>query len=92
MCPNRTNDTVGSKSIRVVTTKATKKGFTVALAANGVSPAVIIFKEKGGKLGPPVSSHCSIQVMGSTNGWMTAISTILGYIPSMALTWQCDTL
>lgn len=35
MPPNRTNHTVGSKNVRIVITKAMKKGFTVALAANG---------------------------------------------------------
>ena len=55
MCPNRTNDTVGSKSIRVVTTKATKKGFTMALAANGAGENLLLYKylkRNGGKLGP----------------------------------------
>lgn len=78
MAPNRTNDTIGSKSIRIMTTKATKKGFTVALAANGAGeklPALIVFKEKGGKLGPRVSQSLeyppNVKVMASTNGWMT---------------------
>ena len=35
MAPSRTNDIVGKRSIRIVSTKATKKGFTVALAAKG---------------------------------------------------------
>ena len=46
MAPNRTNHTVGSKCVRIVTTKASKKGFTVALAANGAGEklsALIIF-------------------------------------------------
>ena len=79
MAPNRTNNTVGSKTVRIVTTKASKKGFTVALAANGAGeklPALIIFKERGGKLGPRVSKLLTIppnvKVMATRNGWMTA--------------------
>lgn len=69
----------GTKSIRITTTKSTKKGFTVALAANGAGeklPALIIFKEKGGKLGPRVSKSLSfpanVRVTATTNGWMTS--------------------
>lgn len=79
MVPTRTNDSIGRKSIRIVSTKATKKGFTVALCANGAGekvPAVIIFKENGGKLGPRVREkiNCppNVLVMASTNGWMTS--------------------
>ena len=79
MAPNRTNHTVGSKTVRTVTTKASKKGFTVAPAANGTGeklPALIIFKERGGKLGPCVSKLLTIppnvKVMATRNGWMTA--------------------
>ena len=63
MAFNRTNHTVGSKTVRIGTTKASKKGFTVALAANGAGeklPALIIFKEKGGKLGPRFSKLLTI--------------------------------
>eukprot|EP00731_Ephydatia_muelleri_P018609 Em0011g649a len=79
MPPNRTNHAIGSRSIRIANTKAAKKGFTVALAAYGCGvklPALIIFKEKGGKLGPRVSKSLTIpsnvRVMASANGWMTS--------------------
>ena len=69
---------VGKHSIRIVSTKA-KKGFTIALAAkdNGDKlPALVIFKERGGKLGPRVRQSLAIpdnvHVTASTNGWMTA--------------------
>ena len=48
---SRTNNIRGSRTIRIKTTRAEKKGFTVALAAtaSGVKfPAVIIFKERRG--------------------------------------------
>ena len=78
MVPNRTNDLTGSKTIRIVSTKAKKKGFTVALCANGAGeklPVLMIFKEKGGKLGPRVSKTLTlppnVAVTASQNGWMT---------------------
>lgn len=49
MPPNRTNDILGTKSICIVSMKATKKGFTVTLCTNGMGEklsAFIIFKEK----------------------------------------------
>ena len=55
-----------------------KKGFTVALcalAAGEKLPAYIIFKERGGKLGPRVSAALTfpdnVEVSASINGWMT---------------------
>ena len=73
------NHSKGRKFLRVTSTKATKKGFTVALCANGAGEklaALIIFKEKGGKLGPRVSKDLTfppnVQVTASTNGWMTS--------------------
>lgn len=74
-----TNDVTGKQSIRVVSTKATKKGFTVALAAKGCGeklPALVIFKERGGQLDPRVKQSLviptNVKVTASTNGWMTA--------------------
>ena len=54
-----TNNKKGEKTICIKTTRAEKKGFTVALAAtaSGVKlPAVIVFKEQGGSLGYRVRS------------------------------------
>ena len=51
MLPKRTNIKKGAKTVRIKTTRAEKKGFTVALAAmaDGTKlPAVIIFKERSG--------------------------------------------
>ena len=51
MPPNRTNNKKGEKTVRIKTTRAEKKGFTVALAATAAGeklPSVIIFKEHGG--------------------------------------------
>ena len=70
---------MGKHSIRIVSIKAKKKGFTVALTAKGNGeklPALIIFKERGGQLGPRVrqSLHIptNVKVNASVNGWMTA--------------------
>ena len=51
MMPLRMNDIIETKSVCIPSTKATKKWFTVALAASGSGeklPALIIFKEQGG--------------------------------------------
>lgn len=79
MTPSRTNDVTGKRSIRITSTKAKKKGYTVALAARGSGekfPALIVFKERGGQLGPRVRKslveHSNVRVSASTNGWMTA--------------------
>ena len=78
MPPSRTNSKKGEKTARIKTTRAKKKGFTVALAAAADGkklPAVIIFK-KGGALGARVKSKlkvpANVGVRASTNGWMTA--------------------
>ena len=57
MPQNRTNARRGGSTIRIKTTRPKKKGFTVALAASASGkklPAVIIFKERGGRLGARV--------------------------------------
>ena len=79
MPPSRTNSKKGMKTVRIKTTRAEKKGFTVALAATADGrklPAVIIFKERGGALGVRVKSKlkipANVRVRASTNGWMTA--------------------
>ena len=78
MPPHGTNDKIGKKTTRGKTTKAEKKGFTVALAAIALGeklPATILFKEKNGILGRRVRSKLSIPnnvcVWASANGWMT---------------------
>ena len=78
MPPSRTNKK-GEKSIRIKTTRAEKKGFTVALAATASGtklPAVIIFKECGGSLGVRIQRSLRIPsnmgVRATANGWMTA--------------------
>ena len=51
--PSRTNDAMGKHSIRIVSIKAKKKGFTVAVAAKGNVdnlPTLVIFKECDGQL------------------------------------------
>ena len=79
MPPNRTNHKKGAKTVRIKTTRAEKKGFTVALAATAAGenlPAVVVFKERGGVLGERVrwSLHvpANVRVRATTNGWMTA--------------------
>lgn len=54
MPQNRTNARHGGSTIRIKTTRAEKKGFSVALAASASGeklPAVIIFKERRDRLG-----------------------------------------
>ena len=77
---SKTNDVRGKKDIRIKTTKAEKKGFTVALAATATGeklPVVIFFKEKGGSLGVRVRRALDIpdnvRVRATTNGWQTAV-------------------
>ena len=63
MPQNRTVDVRGGRTIRIKTTHAEKKGFTVALAASASGeklPAVIIFKEKNGVLGPRITKKLII--------------------------------
>ena len=78
MPPSRTNNKRGERTIRIKTTRAEKKGFTVALAATASGkklPAMIIFKERGGSLGVRVWRSLrippNVRVRASTNGWMT---------------------
>ena len=78
MPPRGTNNRKGQKTIRGKTTKADKKGFTVALAATASGeklPAVILFKERAGVLGKRVKSKLTVpnnvRVRASTNCWMT---------------------
>ena len=66
------------KDIHITHTKANKKGFMVALACHGKGgklPALIIFKETSGQLGPWIKKNlvipANIHVQASTNGWMT---------------------
>ena len=77
--PSRTNDIQGTRQIRITHTGANRKGFTVALAAKGNGeklPALIIFKNKNGELGPRVRAQLripsNVMVKASPNGWMTA--------------------
>ena len=79
MLSSQTNNVRGSRTIRIKTTKAEKKGFTVALAATAAGaklPAVIIFKERNGILGERIKKKMNIpsnvRVQALTNGWMTA--------------------
>ena len=72
---SKTNHLRGKKDIRIKTTRAEKKGFTVALAATASGeklPAVIFFKEKGGCLGDRVRRALNIpgnvRVRATTNG------------------------
>ena len=54
MPPKRTNNIRGARTVRIKTTRAEKKGFTVALAADTAGnklPALVIFKEHVGVLG-----------------------------------------
>ena len=76
--PSRTNSLRGQHTIRIATTGAEKKGFTVALCAyaDGTKlPAMMILKEKNGVLGPRVKANLrlptNVVVAASPNGWMT---------------------
>lgn len=63
MPPKRTNHIRGAHTVRIKTTRAEKKGFTVALAADAAGnklPAMIIFKERGGRLGDRVKKQLRI--------------------------------
>ena len=62
MPPSHTNNKRGERTIRLKTTCAEKKGFTVALAATASEnklPAVIMFKEHGGYAGGACSAESS---------------------------------
>ena len=78
MPPNRTNEIKGSKRVGIKTTKAEKRGFTVALcaAADGSKlPAFLIFKERTGEIPRRVRQHlqipANVRVTATRNGWMT---------------------
>ena len=77
---SRTNSIRGVETVRIKTTRAEKKGFTVALAASADGtklPAVIVFKERGGVLGQRVMRSLTIPsnvvVRATRNGWMTSL-------------------
>ena len=74
----RTNELKGKKTVRIKTSRAEKKGFTVALASTAAGdklPAFLIFKERSGQLGQRVRRNLiypgNVRVFASTNGWMT---------------------
>ena len=76
--PKSTNNIKGMTTICIATTVGQKRGFTVALCAcaDGIKlPALIIFKERNGVLGPRVRASLQYpdnnRVTASTNGWMT---------------------
>ena len=76
--PGATNNICGARTVRIATSGAQKKGFTVALCASAAGeklPAYIIFKERGGRLGPRVKAALTfpdnVKVSASANGWMT---------------------
>ena len=78
MVPRNTNDIKGTRTVRIMYTRANKKGFTVALAAKGNGeklPALVIFKERNGELGPRIRMQLTIlrnvRVKASQNGWTT---------------------
>ena len=73
-----TNNVHGEKTIRVRGTGYQKKGRTVALtitASGHKLPALVIFKEPTGAIGPQVRRHLMIPadvlVTASKSGWMT---------------------
>ena len=77
--PSSTNEIMGTRTVRISSTKATKKGFTVAPAANGAGeklPALVIFKERDGVLGRRVrqqlTTPANVVATASANGWMTS--------------------
>ena len=76
--PGATNNIRGARTVRIAASGVQKKGFIVALCASAAGeklPAYIIFKERGGKLGPRVTAALTfpdnVKVSASTNGWMT---------------------
>ena len=78
MLPQRTNDKKGCRQVRTKTTRAEKRGFTVALfvAADGTKfPAMIVFKERNGQIPPRVYQQLQVpdnnRVHATRNGWMT---------------------
>ena len=78
MPPTRTNERKGPKCVRVKTTRAEKKGFTVALtvAADGTKlPAMVIFKERTGEIPNrarlQLNISANVRVSATRNGWMS---------------------
>ena len=78
--PRATNHVRGASTVRIASSGVEKKGFTVALCISAIGeklPAYVIFKERGGKLGPRVSrslvSPANIRIAASENGWMTRV-------------------
>ena len=76
--PSYTYTIRGQKVVRIATTGGQKGGFTIALCAFADAmklPALIIFKERGGKLGEQVRTaiKCpdNVKITATTNGWMT---------------------
>ena len=54
--PGATNNIRGARTVRIAKSGVQKKDFTIASAAGEQLPAYIIFKERGGKLGPHVKA------------------------------------
>ena len=78
MLPQWTNAKKGCRQVRTKTTRAEKRGFTVALfvAADGTNfPAMIVFKERNGQTPPRVYQQLqvpdNVRVHATRNGWMT---------------------
>ena len=73
-----TNDICGVRQVRLKTTGSTKRGFTVAFCCNAVGdklPAMLIFKERNGVLGPLVVAQLELPpnviLAASISGCMT---------------------
>ncbi|KAL8566227.1 hypothetical protein ACOMHN_063117 [Nucella lapillus] len=78
MMPARTNKKKCAKQVRIKSTKAEKRGFTVALtaAADGTKlPAFVILRERNGNIPPRVFLQLRVTdnvcVCATANGWMT---------------------
>ena len=76
--PNCSSNIKGIQNVRIATTRAQKRGFTVALCACADGrklPAMIIFKERNRQLGKSVRASLqypdNVRVTATTNGWMT---------------------
>ena len=76
--PGTTNNVRGARTVRIASSGVQKKGFTVALCASASGeklPAYVVFKERGGQLGPRVKAALvtpnNVRVSASLNGWMT---------------------
>ena len=76
--PSYTYTIRGQKAVWIATTGGQKGGFTIALCAFADAmklPALIIFKERGGKLAElfrtAIKCPDNIKITDTTNGWMT---------------------